>query len=97
MKPLDDPLGRLLRSAAQGPTPAVGELPFATEARVLARWRSGLDEDAGSAVLALFRRGLALAGALAAITVAVSLWEMRHNAADVWAVSDAVINVASIQ
>jgi hypothetical protein len=97
MKPFDDPLDRLLRSAAQSPPRVLGALPFATETRVLTGWRSEQSEDSSLGLLHLFRRGLALAGALAALTVAVSLWEMSRSAKDVWAVSDTVINVASIQ
>jgi hypothetical protein len=97
MKRFDDPLDRLLRSAAQASPRPAGELPFAIQARVLAQSRSGLTDDAGFAVLKLLRRGLALAGALAVLTAAISLWEMHRNAADIWSVSDATVNVALIQ
>jgi hypothetical protein len=96
MNAFTDPLDRLLKSAAQAPPRPVGELPFATEARVLAYWRGGAAEDPGVDLLALFRRGLALAGALSVLTVALSLWEMHRDTADVWAVSDPVINLASL-
>ena len=96
MNAFDDPLDRLLRSAAQAPPRAAGELSFATEARVLAAWRAGAAGDPGVDLVALFRRGLALAGALSVLTVAVSLWEMRHDPADVWEVSDPVVNLASL-
>jgi hypothetical protein len=97
MKPFNDPLERLLRSAAQASGREIGDLPFAVQSRVLAGWRRGSAEDSGLAVLALLRRGLALTGALALLTVALSLWQMHRNASDVWAVSDTVINVALIQ
>jgi hypothetical protein len=96
MKAFNDPLDRLLKSAAQAPPRPVSELPFATETRVLACWRAGAAEDWGVDFLALFRRGLALAGAFSVLTVAVSLWEMRHDTTDVWEVSDPVINLASL-
>jgi len=96
MKAFNDPLDRLLKSAAQAPPRPVGELPFATETRVLAAWRAGAAEDAGLALLSLFRRGLALAGALSVLTVALSLWIMHRDTSDVWAVSDPVINLASL-
>jgi hypothetical protein len=97
MKPFTDALDRLLRSAAQAPSRAAGELPLRTAAGALAGWRGGESEESGFASLPLFRRGLVLAGALAAVTVAASLWEMSRDKADVWSVSDTVLNVASIQ
>ena len=96
MNAFNDPLDRLLRSAAQAPPRPTGELPFATEAGVLASWRAGMAGDAGPALLSLFRRGLALAGALSVLTVAVSLWMMHRDTSDVWAVSEPVINLASL-
>ena len=96
MNAFNDPLDRLLRSAAQAPPRAAGELSFATEARVLAAWRAGAAGDPGVDLVALFRRGLALAGVLSVLTVALSLWMMHHDKSDVWAVSDPVINLASL-
>jgi hypothetical protein len=96
MNAFHDPLDRLLKSAAQAPPRPVGELPFTVQTRVLAHWRGGVDEDAGVDILAVFRRGLVLAGALSVLTVAVSWWQMHRAPADVWEVSDPVINLASL-
>ena len=97
MKASNDPLDRLLRSAAKAPPQPAAGLSFATQARVLAAWRVGAVEDNDFDLLTLFRHGLALAGALSALMIAISLWEMQHDTADVWAVSDPVINLVSLQ
>ena len=96
MKAFTDPLDRLLRSAAQAPPRPAGELSLTTETRVLAAWQTGPAEDRWEDLLVVFRRGLALAGALSLLAVAVSLWEMHRAPANVWAVSDPVINLASL-
>jgi hypothetical protein len=63
---------------------------------VLAHWRNPSAEEMGLDVVTLFRRGLVLAGALSLLTVALCLWQMHRAPADVWEVSEPVINLASL-
>ncbi len=96
MKALSDPLDRLLQSAAHAPAPPAGELPYAIETRVLASWRAGSLDDTVRSLLPLFRRGLALAGVLSVLAVAISVWLMHRDTPDVWAGSDTLVNLASM-
>lgn len=69
-----DPLARLLRAAAREMRPAPASVPFALEQRVLREWQSGESEAANgsevSGVLAMYRRGLALACGCMVLTLA---------------------------
>lgn len=97
MKPFPDPLDRLLNAAARAPSRPPDELPVRVVTRTLAAWRAPRLDESGLALLTLFRRGLALAGALAAVSVALSIWEMHRATPDIWNVPDTVFNVASLQ
>jgi hypothetical protein len=73
MKPKQDSLERLFKSAAQAPHPLPGQAPFAVEACVLAALRCGSpDGDEMFGFLPLFRRGLAFACVAAIVAVAIS-------------------------
>jgi hypothetical protein len=75
MKPMDRYLERLFHAAAAAPAPPTEEFSFAVEARVLQAFRAaraGVGAEAAG-LITLFRRGLAVAGACAAIAVLVSI------------------------
>jgi type II secretory pathway component PulM len=74
MNQLERQLERLLKSAAAAPRPALAELSFATEARVLAAWRRRDGESELQSVISLFRRGLVVACGVAALVAVVS-WQ----------------------
>ena len=95
MNSMDRILDRLLRAAAHAPHPAA-ELSFATEARVLAQWRRSRSEAEAGGLVRWLQRGFALACALTAVIAAISLTETRQPAADVWDVSNAVVNLAAL-
>ena len=75
MNPMDRYLDRLLRSAAGSPARPGEAYSLATEARVLAALRSARASFGSEAanLISLFRRGLAIAGACAAVAVLLSL------------------------
>ncbi len=88
------PLERLFRAAAAAWPPAPAGLPFATEARLLDAWRRGPVERDDADLLALFRRGLVLAGVLAVLAVVLSLNRMPGRSPDVLTTANAVANLA---
>ena len=94
MKSISASLDRLLKAAAAAPRPAVGELPFAVENRVLADWRSPLRERELPNLVPLFRRGLAFACVLMVAAMAVGLTQGRPSSAEDWASLDADVNMA---
>ena len=65
MKPVDEQLDRLLKSAAQSPKAAAGGPPFGLETRVLAHWRASLRTESGDFLVLWFRRITICAGILA--------------------------------
>jgi hypothetical protein len=69
MNSQNDPLDRLLKSAARAPKAEPGAPRFALEASVLARWRSGPNED-GDFLVGWFRRATLCACALAVVSLA---------------------------
>lgn len=87
MKMLNQSLDRLLRSAARHRELEMESMPFALEARLLARWRRG-DEPSeaaiGPAILGLFRRGLAVAFAVMLASLIVSGLQVERNPSDLW-------------
>ena len=99
MSDINEQLDRLLRRAASAPRPAADlvEVPFPVQARVLAAWRAGRAEGGDlSGLLRWFRLGLACAGAVAALAVAVSWPAIPKDAADEITVS-ASADVAMLQ
>lgn len=77
MNPSNDPLDRLLKSAARAPKAEPGPASFALEARVLAAWRTTRNDD-GDFLLGWFRRATLCACALAVASLA---WNYRALAA----------------
>lgn len=81
MKP-SDPLARLLRAAARDLRPAPVPASFALEERVLREWQGGESAAANgievSGVLAMYRRGLALACGCMVLTLAFC-WMQYHR------------------
>lgn len=73
MKPVDHALERLFRAAASAPGQGQDRPSPALEAQILASWqrRSHLEES--TVLLSLFRRGVAVAAVVAAITVLLTL------------------------
>jgi hypothetical protein len=70
MKPVDEQLNRLMKSAAQVPCPPAAAV-FAMEARVLGQWRASLRNSGGDEILLLcFRRVAICAGILAIASLA---------------------------
>ena len=97
MNSIDRRLDRLLRAAAQAPPrPLPSALPFATESRVLARWRATQPEGESLGALLLFRRGFAVACALAAVIGLVSLTHGPDADTDSWALSNVTVNLAML-
>jgi hypothetical protein len=78
MKPVDNQLNRLLKSAAAVPTPAPGAPEFAVEARVMGAWRGTERADNGEFMLAWFRRA-AICGCLLAIATLAWDFQGRTN------------------
>jgi hypothetical protein len=73
MKPDDHALDRLFRAAAGAPgTPSSGPSPE-LQARILAAWHQPPRPDEFAMLLSLFRRGVAVAAIVAAVTVLLSL------------------------
>ena len=97
MNPIDRKLNRLLRAAAQAPPrPLPSAVPFTTEAHVLARWRAGRSEVESLGAVLLFRRGFAVACALAAVMGLFSLTQGSDTETDFWTLSNATVNLAAL-
>jgi hypothetical protein len=94
MSPLDHQLNRLLRSAAHAPAVPVGEVDLAIQSQALAAWRRVGASVESVNLLTVLRRGLVLAGAVAAITVFFSLQQDSQTTADETAIVDDVYLVA---
>lgn len=90
-------LDRLLRAAAAAPHRATTPLSCAAEARILAAWRQPGEAWDGFVPVSFFRRGLALTGALAALALALSLWQFQKTPTDEWRLPTTVFNLASMQ
>ncbi len=89
----NDPLGRLLRSAARVPRPEPAEAPFATEARCLAAWRSAERADNSDYLVAWLRRAAICAGAVALASLALNyrVLASTRTGGDELAVADATM------
>ena len=66
----NDPLDRLLKSAARAPRPETGAARFALEARVLGGWRAMSQTDNTDFLLAWLRRAALCACVLALVSLA---------------------------
>jgi len=73
MKPGDNALDRLFRAAAHGPGQEDCRPSPALQAQILATWQHRAPAEEFTVMLSLFRRGVAVAAAVAAITVLLSL------------------------
>lgn len=95
MNDRNEPLDRLLRAAARAPREAtLSTLPFPTEARVLAAWRSSRSEGPGWIGLWL-RTGLVAAATALALTLVVTWSQLRPDPEDEeYAVANATLYVA---
>jgi len=97
MNAIDQQLNRLLRAAAQAPPrPLPSTVPAATETRVLAQWRADRSEVESLGAVLLFRRGFAVACALAAVIGLVSLTQDTDTETDFWTLSNATVNLAAL-
>jgi hypothetical protein len=96
MKSQHDPLGRLLKAAAQAPPRAIlDEAPFRVERAALAEWRDGsraVFEDWWS-FLPIFRGGLAFACGIALVALAFSYADRDHPSDEV-AIIDSVMTMS---
>lgn len=89
----DDPLDRLLASAARAPRPEPGDAPFTVEARVLGGWRAARTDSNDYYLLSWLRRAAFCAAVLAVASLA---WNYRvlagdHNGGGELAVADATM------
>ena len=85
----NDPLDRLLRSAAQaGEEPAEVTPPFGFETRVVAQWRGGQATPNGNGLNRLLRRVVLTSALVLTISGVAAVFELR-NATDP---SDAMTN-----
>jgi hypothetical protein len=71
-------------------------LTFATECRVLAQWRGNRCEGDSLGAVRLFRRGFAVACALAAVIGLVSLTQGTDPETDFWTLSNVSVNLAAL-
>lgn len=95
MNPTPDPLDRLIRSACRSRPAPERPMPFRTEARVLAHWRTLRTRPSWFELVPLFRRGLVVACAAGALLVAFSLTQIQPSTPDAWAVANRVANTTS--
>jgi hypothetical protein len=101
MKSPQNALDRLLKSAAAAPLRVPAPLPHGFEGRVLAALRPGQPDSELAAILALVRRGLALACGLSAL-VAALCWlnlnrPVQNLAVEEFALSADAMNLALAQ
>jgi hypothetical protein len=93
MNPGNDPLDRLLKSAARAPRPETGAARFALEARVLGAWRATAQTDNSDFLLAWLRRAAICACVLALASLAWNFSVLAGNrtGGDELAVADATM------
>jgi hypothetical protein len=89
----NDPLDRLLKSAARAPRPETGAARFALEARVLGGWRAAAPADSGDYLVAWLRRAALCACVLALVSLAWNLGAQAGSRShgDELAVADATM------
>jgi hypothetical protein len=93
MKPLDDQLNRLLKSASAAPRPTPGEAPFALEARVLGHWRGLARGDSGDFLVAWFRRAAICGCTLALASLAWTYHQSAGPMGGEMATADSAMNM----
>ena len=100
MNAIDQRLSRLLRAAAQAPPRPcrTEQLPLPAVRQVLERWRISRSEGENESLVAmvLFRRGFAVACALAAVIGVISSTQGPDTETDFWTVSNAAVNLAAL-
>jgi hypothetical protein len=89
----NDPLDRLLKSAARAPRPETGAARFALEARVLGGWRAAAPADNGDYLIAWLRRAAICACVLALASLAwnYEVFAGHRSGGDELAVADATM------
>lgn len=88
MKPVNDPLNRLLKAAAAAPRPGAGAARFILEARVLGSWRMPSSAETGEMLLVWMRRAVIAACVLALATLAWDYGQFTDRSGDEFAVAD---------
>jgi hypothetical protein len=73
MKPVNHALDRLFRAAIQAPGKGQDHPSAALEAKILANWQHRSRGEESIVLLSLFRRGVAIAAVVAAVTVLLTL------------------------
>jgi hypothetical protein len=73
MKPVNHALDRLFRAAAHAPGQGQDHPSPALEAKILTNWRHRSRGEESMVLLSLFRRGVAVAAAVAAVTMLLTL------------------------
>ncbi len=98
MNPNNNPLDRLLRSAASAPAREIDAPGWGSEARALASWRAALahPEETNLLPLPMLRRALALAVMTAAVVFVGVTYQKVDGGRDPVEVSDAAISSAVI-
>jgi hypothetical protein len=92
MKPVDERLNRLMKSASQAPRPAASGGVFGLETRVLAHWRAALRTEAGDSFVTWFRRAAICAGILAMASLAWN-YHSVSNRSSVEMVADSAMSM----
>jgi len=96
MKPTDDALHRLFRSAAQVPEEHEASVPFGFDTRVVALWRAG-NGNGVNGIARLVRRVAVLAAFVILISSAASYHELQEaqdtvdSASNEYAIADTAI------
>jgi hypothetical protein len=80
MKHDEHALRRLLKATSRSQAESPGTLPFATEARILAHWRSGEAEDDSELLASLFRRAVIWASVVMVLSIG---WSQLNAAREV--------------
>jgi hypothetical protein len=93
MKSSNDPLDRLLRSAAAAPGRAPGEAPFPLEARVLASWRAQASDNTADFLVPWFRRAALCSCVLALASLAFTYHGRVNSSGGEMAVADSAMNM----
>ena len=87
----NDPIERLLRSAAIAAPEAGAEMPYGFDTRVVAQWRAGWPSD-HAAIATMLRRVMLLAFALIVLAGAGTYREWHGDeSADEYAIADSAI------
>ena len=93
MKSFDRSLQKLLDAAARAPKEAPSQLPFALEARVLARWRSLEMEDEFDQLVNLFRRAVVFGSLIMILSIGGSWLQNRSESASLTALASYAMTI----